>query len=64
MTFHPLVPDAGSSPLVRGALRFLHISYTIVGIIPARAGSTLSARSPSARRGDHPRSCGEHLYLT
>ena len=30
------------------------------GIIPAYAGSTVTASRPPARSGDHPRVCGEH----
>ena len=50
----------GSSPHVRGALAVIRFWRTIVGIIPACAGSTAPADHilPSCR--DHPRMCGEH----
>ncbi len=60
----------GSSPRMRGALRQAprmrgahncgHHGFMPAGIIPADAGSTSTATSPSTRRGDHPRGCGEH----
>ena len=53
-------PEEGSSPLVRGALRREAGRSLPAGIIPARAGSTLSAKRHEKRPGDHPRSCGEH----
>ena len=51
----------GSSPRMRGALRFRFLLFWRVGIIPAYAGSTLSGRSSCVARGDHPRVCGEHV---
>ena len=50
----------GSSPLVRGALPLVPVCVPDVGIIPARAGSTLDVPSAAMLAGDHPRSCGEH----
>ena len=50
----------GSSPLVRGAPMRLAMCFRSERIIPARAGSTCAPRRSSARRRDHPRSCGEH----
>ena len=50
----------GSSPHVRGALREVAFSGHHVGIIPACAGSTISAMIRPAGRRDHPRMCGEH----
>ena len=49
----------GSSPRVRGAVLGHELFVLRVGIIPACAGSRRSTASPSARRGDHPRVCGE-----
>ena len=51
----------GSSPLVRGALHVEWVPTAQLGIIPARAGSTLLTNQPTNKEGDHPRSCGEHL---
>ena len=51
----------GSSPLARGAHANLHDPRNLVGLIPARAGSTsvrfCLAHAPKA----HPRSRGEHI---
>ncbi len=51
---------SGSSPRMRGAHNCGHHGFMPAGIIPADAGSTSTATSPSTRRGDHPRGCGEH----
>ena len=51
----------GSSPHVRGALSLVGVLGDGVGIIPACAGSTPQVPGPAARRGDHPRMCGEHF---
>ena len=52
----------GSSPLARG-LRLQHRRRRgRGGIIPARAGFTLSMASKSWRRWDHPRSRGVYVY--
>ena len=55
--------NSGSSPLARGALRIGGLVGRPEGIIPARAGSTMSG--PAARQAgtDHPRSRGEHSVL-
>ena len=53
----------GSSPLARGLHRLLQAGETLVGIIPARAGFTLSTRSRLRRRRDHPRSRGVYMIL-
>ena len=50
----------GSSPLVRGALNHLPGSLNLLGIIPARAGSTAIGTLTGPTTADHPRSCGEH----
>ena len=52
--------DAGSSPPVRGARIFTFGTLTDRGLIPARAGSTVSEGCPLADSGAHPRPCGEH----
>ena len=53
----------GSSPHVRGAPRLRQRARRHRGIIPACAGSTLTAMPAYAGIGDHPRMCGEH-YTT
>ena len=52
----PMLP--GSSPLARGLPYPPSFAAPAAGIIPARAGFTPSPRSPTWRRGDHPRSRG------
>ena len=56
----PDLPDAGSSPLARGAQVVLAGHDAAEGIIPARAGSTGGVLSGTVAGGDHPRSRGEH----
>ena len=51
----------GSSPRMRGTLNVQQTARRDVGIIPAYAGNTDSFPPRHARRGDHPRVCGEHL---
>ena len=51
----------GSSPLSRGIPITVSDIAEKPGIIPALAGNTHRRRSPSPRRGDHPRSRGEYL---
>ncbi len=50
----------GSSPRMRGTLKFLQSYYGSTGIIPAYAGNTLTSGSLDPGSGDHPRVCGEH----
>ena len=52
--------DGGSSPRMRGAQRECRSAVATLGIIPAYAGSTLSAHRHRYRSWDHPRVCGEH----
>ena len=66
---HPLLhiampAETGSSPRMRGARRNHEQADRQAGIIPAHAGSTLSASSFMAVRPDHPRACGEHEART
>ena len=49
----------GSSPRVRGAVRILSRKSKFVGIIPARAGSSVNLMESSFEKRDHPRACGE-----
>ncbi len=59
---HPvqLYAPTGSSPLARGARYPKSSSFTITGLIPARAGSTVSHNVQAVPLGAHPRSRGEH----
>ena len=51
----------GSSPHVRGAPCRPSLILSVVGIIPACAGSTQSGTARHLFHGsDHPRMCGEH----
>ena len=54
--------NMGSSPLARGARSSREIVISHAGLIPARAGSTMSLRKSSAVNGAHPRSRGEHVW--
>ena len=54
------VAAAGSSPLARGALRLWGLKHADRRFIPARAGSTRSARDDPSPDPVHPRSRGEH----
>ena len=51
---------AGSSPLARGTLHFLKPSRSHPRLIPARAGNTTRAYTPTVVCSAHPRSRGEH----
>ena len=53
----------GSSPLARGLLLVTFHSHDGVGIIPARAGFTLSMRVPLSLLPDHPRSRGVYCAI-
>ena len=53
----------GSSPRVRGAVRDRYDLDAYNGIIPARAGSSVSPDPSSLEWGDHPRACGEQDEL-
>ena len=60
----PPVPVPGSSPLARGTLGRLWPAGCWAGLIPARAGNTISSSVMFIIIGAHPRSRGEHLkYL-
>ena len=54
--------EYGSSPLARGLLVGCQVIEVGIGIIPARAGSTVASASRQSRRMDHPRSRG--VYRT
>ena len=53
-------PFAGSSPRMRGTPQPLSHLATLLGIIPAYAGNTVSRLRLNLRFRDHPRVCGEH----
>ena len=50
----------GSSPHARGALVVALPGLSVVGIIPACAGSTWTTSQSTSASGDHPRMRGEH----
>ena len=54
----------GSSPLTRGARQSSLSPLLHVGLIPAHAGSTYRCPATSRTRPAHPRSRGEHRFLT
>ena len=56
----PAVTSRGSSPRMRGALMVGCSLYSLLGIIPADAGSTAKLAYMLTLQGDHPRGCGEH----
>ncbi len=58
--FSALRVAMGSSPLVRGAREQRRGPLAGLGIIPARAGSTVCDKLCVLVIEDHPRSCGEH----
>ena len=61
VTLHALA--TGSSPLARGTLVDVVIRCAQAGLIPARAGNTLTPPSCSSPKRAHPRSRGEHRLL-
>ena len=54
----PPTPTGGSSPLARGLLRELRFGLVETGIIPARAGFTMTSPFMKLLCRDHPRSRG------
>ena len=56
--------EMGSSPLTRGAPSAQCAVVARCGLIPAHAGSTCAGECGVADRGAHPRSRGEHDFLT
>ena len=52
----------GSSPLARGTPNVPVHPTNVPGLIPARAGNTVSPAMPSRRKRAHPRSRGEHCW--
>ena len=59
---HMVVVGVGSSPRMRGALSAMFSSYTLLGIIPAYAGSTDAASTCGAvSHGSSPRMRGAQI---
>ena len=54
---------SGSPPLVRGTPAIKGRNLPCGGITPARAGNTAFYSVDVNAAKDHPRSCGEHLFL-
>ena len=54
--------EMGSSPRVRGAVLCEVSRSALEGIIPARAGSSISVSISTLIIGDHPRACGEQYW--
>ena len=52
----------GSSPLARGPRGDILYRRFVVGLIPARAGTTNASRSTFSTPRAHPRSRGDHLF--
>ena len=50
----------GSSPLARGPLRCEELRRSVLGLIPARAGTTARRRFQRSGTRAHPRSRGDH----
>ena len=55
--------DRGSSPRMRGTREYQSVPEDIDGIIPAHAGNTRAGTGCPGWPGDHPRACGEHLFV-
>src|SRR5690606_11022378 len=55
------LPQVGSSPHLRGTLRFLTDKKTDDRFIPAPAGNTWAPAAWVIISAVHPRTCGEHL---
>ena len=55
-----VVLSEGSSPRVRGKLRWRFLLVGFPGLIPARAGKTQRHRPPPGHGRAHPRACGEN----
>ena len=55
---------AGSSPRMRGTLTCRQSKSVAEGIIPAHAGNTFLEAEHVIDGRDHPRACGEHLFMS
>jgi len=54
----------GSPPHMRGTRYPLPVRRSDAGITPAHAGNTSSTSRAIPQSWDHPRTCGEHSFLT
>ena len=61
MQAHGQYVGLGSSPLTRGARWSIRLVSSVVGLIPAHAGSTTRCKAAPMVRPAHPRSRGEHI---
>ena len=57
-------PSGGSSPRMRGARMCALYASSVLGIIPADAGSTSFSSLTFVVFEDHPRGCGEHKTVS
>ena len=57
-------PRPGSSPRMRGTPGPDRQGRLAAGIIPAYAGNTMTPLDTVSHRWDHPRVCGEHLFMS
>ena len=60
---YPLPAPLGSPPRVRGKQLLILGIVAHAGITPARAGKTWTATWAKSMSGDHPRACGENLWV-
>ena len=58
---HTATSHPGSSPRGRGKLEVVSYVRIVVGLIPARAGKTITRTSSRSRRRAHPRAGGENV---
>ena len=54
---------SGSPPQVRGKLSLLSVLLLMMRITPAGAGKTNINRAARHNAEDHPRGCGENLFI-
>ena len=59
----PVAMGPGSSPRMWGTRADWVKETQTLGIIPAHAGNTPAHRPSERGKWDHPRACGEHLYV-
>ena len=57
------ITNPGSSPRMRGAVDRDVVLAVVLGIIPARAGSSCKSDTRARSPWDHPRACGEQRQL-
>ena len=54
------IKSSGTSPRMRGKLRYWSASRVLLRNIPAYAGKTLASRMQTWESSEHPRVCGEN----